>query len=109
MTKIAWKLRRYFPSSVDVTSSVMSFSYFQGRENYLDNYGGGSLTVTLNNQTNVAQYFTFNSYWILAEDDTSSEQTFGLKTSCLTITRATQGYLQLLSPLLTYLPATDAT
>jgi hypothetical protein len=76
MTKIAWKLRRYFPSSVDVTTSVMSFSYFQGRQNYLDNYGGGSLTVTLNNQTNVAQYFTFNSYWILAEDDTSSEQTF---------------------------------
>jgi hypothetical protein len=76
MTKIAWKLRRYFPSSVDVTTSVMSFSYTQGRQNYLDNYGGGSLTVTLNNQTNVAQYFTFNSYWILAEDDTSSEQTF---------------------------------
>jgi hypothetical protein len=76
MTKIAWQLRRYVPSLVDVTDSVMSFSYTQGRQNYLDQYSGGTLSVTLKNQTNIAQYFTFNSVWILAEDDTSSEQYF---------------------------------
>lgn len=76
MTKIAWKLRRYFPSAVDLTTSVMSFSYTQGRQNYLDQYSGGTLTVTLNNQTNNAQYFTFNSYWRLVDDVTSSQQTF---------------------------------
>jgi hypothetical protein len=54
----------------------MSFSYTQGRQNYLDQYSGGTLSVTLKNQTNIAQYFTFNSVWILAEDDTSSDQYF---------------------------------
>jgi hypothetical protein len=54
----------------------MSFSYTQGRQNYLDQYSGGILSVTLKNQTNIAQYFTFNSVWILANDATSSEQYF---------------------------------
>lgn len=76
MTKIAWQLRRSVPSLVDVTDSVLSFSYTQGRQNYLDQYSGGTLSVTLKNQTNIAQYFTFNSVWILAEDDTSSDQYF---------------------------------
>ena len=76
MTKIAWQLRRSVPSLVDVTDSVMSFSYTQGRQNYLDQYSGGTLSVTLKNQTNIAQYFTFNSVWILVDDATSSDQYF---------------------------------
>ena len=68
MTKINWSLIRYAPSSVDVTSSVLSFSYTQGRENYLDPYSGGTMTVTLKNQNNIAQYFTFNSVWGLYDD-----------------------------------------
>jgi len=76
MTKIVWRLSRSVPSSVDVTTSVMSFSYTQGRQNYLDQYSGGTLSVTLKNQTDIAQYFTFNSVWILADDATSSEQYF---------------------------------
>ena len=76
MTKIVWRLSRSVPSFVDVTTSVMSFSYTQGRQNYLDQYSGGTLSVTLKNQTDVAQYFTFNSVWILADDATSSEQYF---------------------------------
>jgi hypothetical protein len=68
MTKIDWSLIRYAPSSVDVTSSVLSFSYTQGRQNYLDPYSGGTLTVTLNNNANIAQYFTFNSVWALYDD-----------------------------------------
>jgi hypothetical protein len=76
MTKIVWRLSRSSPSFVDVTTSVMSFSYTQGRQNYLDQYSGGTLSVTLKNQSNVAQYFTFNSVWTLADDTTSSDQNF---------------------------------
>ena len=67
MTKINWSLIRYAPSSVDVTSSVLSFSYTQGRRNYVDSYSGGILNVTLNNQANVAQYFGFNDIFTLSE------------------------------------------
>jgi hypothetical protein len=76
MTKIAWKFRRYYPTSVDLTTDVLSFSYTQGRQNYLDQYSGGILTVTLKNQTNNAQYFEFNSYWRIVDDVTGSQQTF---------------------------------
>lgn len=76
MTKIVWRLSRSVPSVVDVTDSVLSFSYTQGRQNYLDQYSGGTLSVTLKNQTNIAQYFTFNSVWELVDDATSSDQDF---------------------------------
>lgn len=76
MTKIVWQLRRYAPSVVDVTDSVMSFSYMQGRQNYLDQYSGGTLSVTLKNQSNIAQYFTFNSVWQLLNDPANSDQFF---------------------------------
>lgn len=75
MPKINWTLYRYAPSFIDVSTSVLSFSYGQGRQNYLDQYSGGTLSVTLKNQTNVAQYFTFNSVWTL-QDDTSGEQQY---------------------------------
>jgi hypothetical protein len=74
MAKIAWELYRYAPSSVDVTTSVISFSYTQGRQNYLDQYSGGTLSVTLKNQTNVAQYFTFNSVWYLYDPISEAQQ-----------------------------------
>jgi hypothetical protein len=76
MTKIAWQIYRYAPSVVDVTSSVISFSYTQGRQNYLDQYSGGTLSVTLKNQTNIAQYFTFNSVWVLYDPVSEAEQGF---------------------------------
>jgi hypothetical protein len=76
MTKIAWQIYRYAPSVVDVTSSVISFSYTQGRQNYLDQYSGGTLSVTLKNQTNIAQYFTFNSVWNLYDPVSEAEQGF---------------------------------
>ncbi len=76
MTKINWSLIRYAPSSVDVTSSVLSFSYTQGRRNYLDSYSGGILNVTLNNQSNVAQYFGFNNIFTLSEPVTGYECSF---------------------------------
>ena len=76
MPKIVWQLARSVPSVVDVTSSVLSFSYSQGRQNYLDQYSGGTLSVTLKNQANIAQYFTFNSVWILADDTSPGDQYF---------------------------------
>ena len=76
MPKIVWQLARSVPSVVDVTSSVLSFSYSQGRGNYLDQYSGGTLSVTLKNQANIAQYFTFNSVWILSDDTSPGDQYF---------------------------------
>lgn len=77
MTKINWHFYRYFPSGLDVTDSVISFSYMQGRQNYLDSYNGGILSVTLNNQSNIAQYFTFNTVFVLSDDTVDAgEQLF---------------------------------
>jgi hypothetical protein len=76
MPKIAWQFRRSVPSVVDLTDSVMSFSYNQGRQNYLDQYSGGTLSITLKNQTDNAQYFSFNSVWNLVDDTTNSDQSF---------------------------------
>ena len=45
----------------DVTSSILSASITQGREKYLDNYGGGSLSITINNNSNLANSFSFNA------------------------------------------------
>ena len=79
MSKISWSLIRNTPSTIDVTTSVLSFSYMQGRENYLDQYSGGTLSVTLKNQTNIAQYFTFNSQWYISEALTGNRQYFWLQ------------------------------
>jgi len=76
MTKVVWELYRSSPSVVDVSTSVLSFSYMQGRQNYLDQYSGGTLSVTLKNQTDIAQYFTFNSVWNLYVQADNSEQSF---------------------------------
>jgi len=79
MPKISWSLRRSSPSFVDVSTSVLSFSYSQGRQNYLDQYSGGTLNVTLKNQTDVAQYFTFNSVWYIFDADSGEAQYFWLQ------------------------------
>jgi hypothetical protein len=54
----------------------MSFSYGQGRQNYLDPYSGGTLSITLNNQSNIAQYFTFNSVWYITDAISGERQFF---------------------------------
>jgi hypothetical protein len=50
MTKLAWVLYNS-DASVDFTSSVQSFTYTQGRRSVLDNYGGGTATITMRNNT----------------------------------------------------------
>lgn len=45
----------------------------------MDQYSGGTLSVTLKNQTNIAQYFTFNSQWYISEALTGYRQYFWLQ------------------------------
>ena len=47
-------------TSTDFTSSILSASITQGREKYLDNYPGGSISITINNNTNLSNSFNFN-------------------------------------------------
>lgn len=49
--RIAWKFFTY-PGLTEVTSQVKSFSRFRGRQNYLDDYSGQQMTVTIRNDTN---------------------------------------------------------
>ena len=42
----------------DFTTSVISFSGNAGRQNYLDNYSGGTFQITIKNQANEAANFT---------------------------------------------------
>ena len=57
MSKLTWTLEND-DASIDFTSSVMSFTYTQGRQSVLDNYGGGTATITMrNNNGQVAGAF----------------------------------------------------
>lgn len=51
MTVEQWQFLRGFPA-VSFTSSVLSFNGFNGRQNYYDNYAGGSFRITIKNQAN---------------------------------------------------------
>jgi hypothetical protein len=57
MTAEAWVFKRG-AGGTDFTSSVISFSGNAGRQNYLDNYGGGTFQITIKNQANEAANFT---------------------------------------------------
>lgn len=56
MAKHAW-IFVYGAGSTVFTSDVLSFSGTWGRQNYLDNYGGGGFSVTIKNNTNQAASF----------------------------------------------------
>ena len=56
--------------STDFTSSVLSINIRQGREKYLDNYAGGSIAITIKNNTNLAKSFSFNDR-VYAANETS--------------------------------------
>ena len=47
-------------NATNFTSNVLSASINQGREKYLDSYPGGSITITINNNANLASSFNFN-------------------------------------------------
>ena len=46
-------------TSTDVTSIVLSMSFNNGRQNYLDTYNAGALVLTIKNQANESAGFTF--------------------------------------------------
>ena len=48
MAKLTWVLYNR-DASIDFTSSVKYFTYTQGRRSVLDNYGGGTATITMKN------------------------------------------------------------
>jgi hypothetical protein len=47
--------------TTNFNSYVLSANIKQGRENYLDNYDGGSIAITINNTANYANNFAFNT------------------------------------------------
>lgn len=49
--RIAWKFFTY-PGLTELTSQVKSFSRFRGKQNYLDDYSGQQMAVTIRNDTN---------------------------------------------------------
>jgi hypothetical protein len=51
MPKLSWTFTAV-TGSVDLTSHVKSFSRFRGKQNYLDNYTGQNMTVTIRNNAN---------------------------------------------------------
>jgi hypothetical protein len=75
MPKVNWKLIQ-ISSLLDVSSSILSLNYFSGRHNYLDNYPGGVLNVTLNNNTNIADSFVLNDIWELTASTYTGAQRF---------------------------------
>jgi len=75
MPKVSWKLIQT-SSLLDVSSSILSLNYFSGRHNYLDNYPGGVLNVTLNNNTNIADSFVLNDIWELTASTYTGAQRF---------------------------------
>jgi hypothetical protein len=56
MTVEQWKFK-YGAGLTDFTNNVLSFSGFLGRQNFTDNYGGGSFNITIKNQTNLSSNF----------------------------------------------------
>lgn len=63
MPKLSWTvgIKPFIGPTTYYTDSVLSISYMNGRRSYLDQFTGNSIRITLKNQTNVAQYFTFGS------------------------------------------------
>ena len=58
MNRYAWGIKNT-TTNVTWTSSVLSFSFTNGRQSYLDNYNAGALTLTIKNQANESAGFTF--------------------------------------------------
>ena len=64
--------------TTNFNSYVLSASIKQGREKYLDFYAGGSISITINNNTNYSSNFVFNTT-ILLENGTGVNRSFRQK------------------------------
>ena len=58
MNRYAWGIKNT-TTNIVWTSSVLSFSFTNGRQSYLDTYNAGALTLTIKNQANESAGFTF--------------------------------------------------
>lgn len=67
MGKLTWTvgIKPFIGATTYYTDYVLSLSYMDGRTSYLDQFTGNSIRITLKNQTNVAQYFTFGAVVIV--------------------------------------------
>lgn len=66
MPKLNWTVKyQYF----EITDRVLSFSFSSGRENYLDDYPGNQLTLTINNNDDFAADITLNRWIALSTDE----------------------------------------
>lgn len=70
MGKLSWTvgIKPFVGPIVDYTTYVLSISYMNGRTSYLDQFTGGTLLVTLNNQSNIAANFPFGAVLALNSD-----------------------------------------
>ena len=59
MIRYAWGIQNQ-TTGVTWTSSVLSFTFSNGRQSYLDNYNSGALVLTIKNQANESAGFNFN-------------------------------------------------
>lgn len=75
MAKVTWKFVRV-TGSVNLTSDVMSFSRFRGKQQYLDNYTGQTMTVTIRNNTNQAASWVVGEGYNISLTDGRDLQTF---------------------------------
>lgn len=58
MPKIQWQV---FSGATDISSKVLSMNIVQGRQKYLDDYSGGSCTLTINNAGDYASGITYGT------------------------------------------------
>ena len=58
MIRYAWGIKNA-TTNVTWTSSVLSFTFTNGRQNYLDTYNAGALVLTIKNQADESAGFTF--------------------------------------------------
>ena len=75
MAKVTWKFVRV-TGSVNLTTDVMSFSRFRGKQQYLDNYTGQTMTVTIRNNTNQSASWVVGEAYNISLTDGRDLQTF---------------------------------
>jgi hypothetical protein len=104
MTKIVWQLYNERTATY-YQDIILSASYQYGRQTYLDNYAGQSISITIKNQANESAIFQLNdrisligvvgiyqpynqSFWVTAIDYQDYPGNIGLSTAIITASDA---------------------
>lgn len=64
------------PSGSDLSAQVRSFTRFRGKQNYLDDYSGQQLVVTISNNNNQVADWPIGKAFLLIADGNAEYQTF---------------------------------